>query len=47
MADDSEPADESLLTVVIALTVNLVIAVAKSLVAAITGSASMVAEAAH
>lgn len=37
----------SLLTVVIAFTANLVVAIAKSIAAAITGSASMVAEAAH
>nr|WP_202885874.1 cation diffusion facilitator family transporter [Kribbella sandramycini] len=36
-----------MLTVVVALTANVLIAVAKSIVAAITGSASMVAEAAH
>jgi cation diffusion facilitator family transporter len=38
---------ESLLTVVVALLANALIAVAKSVVAVITGSASMVAEAAH
>ncbi|MFC7595939.1 cation diffusion facilitator family transporter [Terrabacter sp. GCM10028922] len=38
---------ESLLTVVIALAMNALIAVGKSVVALITGSASMVAEAAH
>ena len=38
---------ESLLTVLVALAANVLIAVAKSLVAVITGSASMVAEAAH
>ena len=38
---------ESLLTVVIALVANALIALAKSVVAVITGSASMVAEAAH
>lgn len=37
----------SLLTVVIAFTANLVVALAKSLAAVLTGSASMVAEAAH
>lgn len=53
MADEAEPAlatspgDESLLTVLIALVANALIAVAKSFVAVITGSASMVAEAAH
>lgn len=39
--------DESLLTVIIALGANVLIAVAKTIVAGITGSASMVAEAAH
>lgn len=38
---------ESTLTVVIALVANAVLAVAKSLAAALTGSAAMVAEAAH
>ncbi|GAA2158653.1 cation diffusion facilitator family transporter [Humibacillus xanthopallidus] len=38
---------ESVLTVVVALVANALIAVAKSIVAVITGSASMVAEAAH
>ncbi|TQM54584.1 cation diffusion facilitator family transporter [Humibacillus xanthopallidus] len=38
---------ESMLTVIIALVANALIAVAKSIVAVITGSASMVAEAAH
>ncbi|AKU15320.1 cation diffusion facilitator family transporter [Luteipulveratus mongoliensis] len=38
---------ESMLTVVIAFVANLLIAIAKSIAAAITGSASMVAEAAH
>src|SRR6478752_8242348 len=38
---------ESLLTVIVALVANALIAVAKSVVAVITGSASMVAEAAH
>jgi cation diffusion facilitator family transporter len=38
---------ESLLTVIIALVANALIALAKSVVAVITGSASMVAEAAH
>ena len=41
-----EPA-ESLVTVIVALMVNALIAVAKSFAAVITGSASMVAEAAH
>ncbi|GAB2671122.1 cation transporter [Gordonia jinhuaensis] len=43
----SAPPSESLLTVLIALAANAIIAVAKTLVAVITGSASMVAEAAH
>lgn len=43
----SEPGSESLLTVLIALGANVLIAIAKSVVAVITGSASMVAEAAH
>ncbi|BDD83714.1 cation diffusion facilitator transporter [Tsukamurella pulmonis] len=43
--DDSQ--DESLLTVLIAFGANVLIAVAKSVVAAITGSAAMLAEAAH
>jgi cation diffusion facilitator family transporter len=38
---------ESVLTVIIALAANTLIAIAKSVVALITGSASMVAEAAH
>jgi cation diffusion facilitator family transporter len=40
-------ADESLLTVVIAFTANLAVAIAKTGAALITGSASLVAEAAH
>ena len=46
---DSENAatGESFLTVVVALTANLLIALAKTIVAVVTGSASMVAEAAH
>ena len=39
--------DDSLLTVIVALVANTLIAIAKSVVALITGSASMVAEAAH
>ena len=39
--------DESLLTVLIAFGANVLIAVAKSVAAAVTGSAAMVAEAAH
>ncbi|MGV9671775.1 MULTISPECIES: cation diffusion facilitator family transporter [unclassified Gordonia (in: high G+C Gram-positive bacteria)] len=38
---------ESLLTVIIAFTMNILIAVAKSVAAVLTGSASMVAEAVH
>jgi cation diffusion facilitator family transporter len=38
---------DSLLTVIVALTANLLIAMAKTVVAVITGSASMMAEAAH
>jgi divalent metal cation (Fe/Co/Zn/Cd) transporter len=38
---------EILLTVLVALSANLVIAFAKTIVAAITGSAAMMAEAAH
>ena len=45
--DDGDTAGESLLTVVIALVANALIAIAKTAAAAITGSASMVAEAAH
>jgi len=44
---EDEVAGESFLTVMVALTANLLIAVAKSVVAVITGSASMTAEAAH
>ena len=39
--------DESFLIVVVALGANLLIAVAKTVAAAVTGSASMLAEAAH
>ncbi|MDX2968994.1 cation diffusion facilitator family transporter [Kribbella solani] len=42
-----EGGSESLLTVLVALTANLLIAVAKTIVAVITGSASMAAESAH
>ena len=41
------PRDESVLTVVVAFVANILIAVAKSIAAALTGSASMLAEAAH
>ena len=51
MAASDEPAassgGESLLTVVVALTANAVLAVAKTVAAVLTGSAAMVAEAAH
>ncbi|HWJ08241.1 MAG TPA: cation diffusion facilitator family transporter [Nocardioides sp.] len=47
MPEVEETPNESLLTVVIAFGANLLIAVAKSVAAAVTGSASMVAEAAH
>jgi cation diffusion facilitator family transporter len=46
-AEDDAGGGESLLTVLVALTANLLIAVAKTVVAVITGSASMTAEAAH
>lgn len=39
--------DESMLTVIIAFTMNVLVAIAKTIAAAITGSAAMVAEAAH
>jgi cation diffusion facilitator family transporter len=39
--------DESTLTVVVAFVANILIAIAKSVAAAVTGSASMLAEAAH
>src|SRR3954447_5419258 len=44
---EAEQTSESLLTVVIAFAANGLLAVAKSVAAVITGSASMVAEAAH
>ena len=40
-------APESLVTVLVAFAINILIAVAKSVAAAVTGSASMLAEAAH
>ena len=47
-ATPAEPgADQSLLTVLVALVANGLLALAKSIAAALTGSASMVAEAAH
>ncbi len=45
--DGSNSDNESALTVVIALSANVLIAVAKTVVAVITGSASMLAESAH
>ena len=45
--EKQESGGESLLTVIIAFAANLVIAIAKSIAATITGSASMLAEAAH
>lgn len=47
MAQEKAPGGESLLTVVVALAANALIAVAKSVAAWLTGSAAMVAEAAH
>ncbi|MGV9824295.1 MULTISPECIES: cation diffusion facilitator family transporter [unclassified Gordonia (in: high G+C Gram-positive bacteria)] len=51
MADDQVSApindQESMLTVVIAFTMNVLVAIAKTVAAGITGSASMVAESAH
>lgn len=44
---EPRPPGDSVLTVVVAFTANLLIAMAKSVAASITGSASMVAEAAH
>ncbi|KXO88928.1 cation diffusion facilitator family transporter [Tsukamurella pseudospumae] len=46
-APQGESQDESLLTVLIAFGANVLIAVAKSVAAVVTGSAAMVAEAAH
>lgn len=46
-APSADGGGESLLTVIVALAANALIAVAKTVVAVITGSASMVAEAAH
>lgn len=45
--EEASGGDESLLTVIIAFSANLLIAIAKTVVALITASASMVAEAAH
>jgi cation diffusion facilitator family transporter len=44
---DEKPGGESLLTVLVAFGANLLIAISKSAAAVITGSASMLAEAAH
>ncbi|HYP72588.1 MAG TPA: cation transporter, partial [Microbacterium sp.] len=44
---DADAQPESLTTVLVALGANLLIAVAKTIAAALTGAASMVAEAAH
>ena len=46
-ANHGQGSSESLVTVIVAFGANLLIAVAKSIAAAITGSASLVAEAAH
>lgn len=46
-ANQRQGSSESLVTVIVAFGANLLIAVAKSVAAAITGSASLVAEAAH
>ena len=46
-ANRGQGSSESLVTVIVAFGANLLIAVAKSIAAAITGSASLVAEAAH
>jgi cation diffusion facilitator family transporter len=47
VSSSDDAGGESFLTVVVALTANLLIAVAKTVVAVITGSASMAAESAH
>lgn len=44
---DAAPAPESLRTVLVALAANLLIAIAKTVAAVVTGAASMLAEAAH
>lgn len=46
-ANQAHDGSESLVTVIVAFGANLLIAVAKSIAAAVTGSASLVAEAAH
>lgn len=45
--EPTTPASESMVTVIIAFAMNILVAVAKTVAAAITGSASMVAESAH
>ncbi|WHT19324.1 cation diffusion facilitator family transporter [Crossiella sp. CA-258035] len=47
MADESKPGGESTLTVVLALIVNFSIGVMKAVAGALTGSAALLAEAAH
>ncbi|KQZ76037.1 cation diffusion facilitator family transporter [Nocardioides sp. Root151] len=47
MADAKQEGSASLVTVLVALVANALVATAKSVAAAVTGSASMVAEAAH
>ncbi|MDF0530766.1 cation diffusion facilitator family transporter [Tsukamurella sp. 8F] len=47
MADQKDSSGDSLVTVLVAFAANIVIAAAKTAAAAITGSASMLAEAAH
>ena len=47
VADESRAGGESVVTVVVALAANLLIAVAKTVAAVLTGAASMLAEAAH
>ena len=47
VARESRAGGESLTTVVVALGANLLIAIAKSVAAVLTGAASMLAEAAH
>ncbi|WP_245750119.1 cation diffusion facilitator family transporter [Nocardioides terrae] len=47
MSSEEKPGGESMLTVVVALVANALLALAKSVAALLTGSAAMVAEAAH